>query len=77
MSSSNTPKHQFLGEIHSATAQLGAAVTCRDSNHEGEILDWLLSADTRSAIVLCWNGEISKKVLVLRVSSCQLIVFVC
>lgn len=55
-SSSNKPKHELLGEIHSAAAQLGISVTCRDSNHEGEILDWLLGVDAGSTIVLCWNG---------------------
>lgn len=41
--------HQTLEQIHellaSEAALLGAAVECRQSNHEGELVDWIGSAE--------------------------------
>ncbi|TYZ60591.1 hypothetical protein PybrP1_004535, partial [[Pythium] brassicae (nom. inval.)] len=59
-------KHELLGELEAAAAQIGANVRCRDSNLEGDILEWLLSADAGSSIVLCWNSRLSESPLVLR-----------
>lgn len=54
--SSNKRKHELLRELHEAAAEIGTSVRCRDSNLEGDILEWLLSADAGSSIVLCWNS---------------------
>lgn len=54
-SSTNKPRHELLRELHDAAGRIGASVNCQDSNVEGDILEWLLSADAGSSIVLCWN----------------------
>lgn len=55
--STKQPKHELLVDIHNVAAQIGVSVSCHDSNHEGEILDWLLESEPTTAIILCWNGN--------------------
>ena len=35
---------QIHQRIHAEAAELGASVECRQSNHEGELVDWIGSA---------------------------------
>ena len=49
-----------LADIHGRLSQLagerGASVDCRQSNHEGELLDWLGSAPSRGFSGVLLNG---------------------
>lgn len=49
-----------LGELEASLARsaaaLGAVVQCRQTNHEGQLLDWLLSADDDGFVGVVLNA---------------------
>jgi 3-dehydroquinate dehydratase len=49
--------------MHDTAAHLGITISCRESNHEGEILDLLLNADPATSILLSLNGTVCSVIL--------------
>jgi 3-dehydroquinate dehydratase-2 len=62
--------HDTLADIHKALKQLGAelgvAVDCRQSNHEGEMIDWLHAARTKHAGIVLNGGALTHTSIALR-----------
>ncbi|GLD92651.1 hypothetical protein PINS_up001230 [Pythium insidiosum] len=42
--------------LFETASQFGSSFSLRHSNHEGDIVDWLLNAPPTARIVLNWNG---------------------
>jgi len=62
--------HDTLAAIHRALKQLGtelgAMVDCRQSNHEGELIDWLHAGRTKYAGIVLNGGALTHTSIALR-----------
>lgn len=62
--------HDTLASIHKALielgAELGVAVDCRQSNHEGELLDWIHATRGKHAGIVLNGGALTHTSIALR-----------
>jgi len=62
--------HDTLPAIHKAlkelASELGASVDCRQSNHEGELLDWIHAARGKHAGIVLNGGALTHTSIALR-----------
>jgi 3-dehydroquinate dehydratase-2 len=62
--------HDTLATIHKALkelgAELGVAVDCRQSNHEGELLDWIHETRGKHAGIVLNGGALTHTSIALR-----------
>lgn len=55
-----------MREVQSLAVKEEISLVTHESNHEGTILDWLLSAKENEVIVLCWVGRLSDSPTIVR-----------
>jgi len=62
--------HETLADIEeqcrSKASSLGLSVECRQSNHEGELVDWLQEADKSASLVILNAGALTHTSIGLR-----------
>ncbi|KAI9998805.1 hypothetical protein PInf_003396 [Phytophthora infestans] len=62
----NVSKADLLREVRDMAVDEEISLVTHESNHEGEILDWLLNSKESEVIVLCWLGRLSDSPTILR-----------
>ncbi|KAI9998810.1 hypothetical protein PInf_003401 [Phytophthora infestans] len=62
----NVSKADLLREVRDMAVDEEISLVTHESNHEGEILDWLLNSKENEIIVLCWVGRLSDSPTILR-----------